>query len=161
VLALPASWVRAENFHLTVKFLGGVDEGKVPALIPALHKAVARHRAFDADVCGLGAFPSVTRPRVLCAGVTTGVDSLRAVARSVDDAMADLGFSREDRELAAHVTLARVREPHRVPALTDALARGATRRFGTISVSSVALVRSDLSPRGARYTVLGEAPLKG
>jgi 2'-5' RNA ligase len=160
-IAPGVSWVRAENLHLTLKFLGAVDEAMVPALIEALHRAVERHRPFGAEVRGLGAFPSAARARVVWAGVTTGVHPLRALARAVDDATADLGFPREERPFAAHVTLARVRELRKSPALAQVLETGAARPFGVVSVKDVTLMRSELSPRGSRYTSLGLVALAG
>jgi 2'-5' RNA ligase len=158
---LPVSWVASENFHITVKFLGGIDEARVPAVIEALQTATTGRRAFDLEIVSLGAFPSPTRPRVLWAGVTEGEAPLAALAAAVDDALAPLGFPRETRAFTAHVTLARVREPRRTPALGEALAAATTRRFGRLTIEHIALMRSDLSPRGARYTALSTVPLLG
>jgi 2'-5' RNA ligase len=142
-----------------VKFLGRIDEGHVPAAIKALHTAAAGHHPFDLEIASLGAFPSPTRPRVLWAGVAEGEAPLAALAAAVDDALAPLGFQRETRAFTAHVTLARVREPRRTPALAEALGAAASRRFGRVTIDHVALMRSDLSPRGARYTALSTVPL--
>jgi 2'-5' RNA ligase len=157
---LPVSWVAPENLHITVKFLGRIDETRVPAVIEALHTAATGRHAFDLEIVSLGAFPSPTRPRVLWAGVTEGETPLAALAAAVDDALAPLGFPRETRAFTAHVTLARVREPRRTPALAEALAAAAARRFGRLTIEHVALMRSDLSPRGARYTALSTVPLR-
>ena len=156
---LPVAWVAPENFHVTLKFLGGVDEAKVPALIEALHSAVARERGFGFQVGGLGAFPSPTRPRVLWAGVAVGAEPLGALAQSVDEATAAVGFPREARPFSPHITLGRVRDSRHAPALAEALEGIGTRQFGTVTIEHVALMRSDLSPRGARYTTLAAAPL--
>ena len=158
---LPIAWVAPENFHVTVKFLGGIDEARVPAVIAALHTAATGRPAFDVEIRALGAFPSPTRPRVLWAGVAEGGEPLGALAAAVEDALTSLGFAREARAFAAHVTLARVREPRRAPALAEALASEATRSFGRVAVREATLMRSDLSPRGARYTPLASAPLSG
>lgn len=158
---LSASWVAAENLHLTLKFLGGVDEARVPAVIDALRAAVAGHRPFEIEVTGLGAFPSAARPRVLWAGVTTGHEAMTTLADAVETALARLGFPREDRAFSPHITFARIREQRRAPALAEALSIAATQRFGRVTVREVTLMRSDLSPRGARYTPLASAPLGG
>jgi len=142
-----------------MKFLGRIDETQVPSVIAALHTAAAGHRAFELEIAALGAFPSPIRPRVLWAGVAEGGGSLAALAVAIDDALARLGFPRETRPFAGHVTLARVREPRRAPALAEALATAASRRFGRVSIEHVALMRSDVSPRGALYAVLSAVPL--
>ena len=156
---MPVAWVAPQNFHITVKFLGGIDEERVPTIVEAVRAATAGHRAFTLEIRGLGAFPAPTRPRVLWAGVTEGAAALIALAGAVDAALAALGFEREARAFTAHVTLARVREPRRVPPLADAIDRAGAQRFGGPLIDHVALVRSDLSPRGARYTPLATIPL--
>jgi 2'-5' RNA ligase len=153
------AWVAPENLHVTLKFLGGIDEARVQGVIDALHTSVRRHPPFAIDVGGLGAFPSSTRPRVLWAGLTAGSASLGALAAAVDDVLAPLDFPREARAFSPHITLGRVREPKRAPALAEALAVAAGRPFGHVPVEAVALMRSHLSPRGARYTALATVPL--
>jgi RNA 2',3'-cyclic 3'-phosphodiesterase len=123
----------------------------------ALSAAAASSTAFDLVLRGLGAFPSPTRPRVLWAGIDEGRAAAATLARGVDDALAELGFEREARAFSPHVTLGRVRGPRPAPRLAEALAAGG--HFGRQPVASVALMRSDLSPRGARYSELATAPL--
>jgi len=118
---------------------------------------------FDLALRGLGAFPGSTRPRVLWAGVGAGAQAAVDLAARVDEALAALGFAAEARPFSAHVTLGRAREPRRDPALGAALDAAATLDFGLFTVDRIALMRSDLSPRGARYTCLeswslGQAP---
>lgn len=156
---LAVSWVAPDNFHVTVKFLGGVDAGKVPAFVTALESAAGRYRPFTLAISGLGAYPSTTRPRVLWAGITAGSEALAALAGDVDEALAMLGIERETRAFSGHVTIGRVRDPGRSPALTKALTAGAARSFGEVPVAAIALMRSQLSPRGARYTALATVPL--
>jgi RNA 2',3'-cyclic 3'-phosphodiesterase len=147
-------WVAPENLHLTLKFLGGVEPDRLERVSTALQTTAVAASPFELTLRGLGAFPSPTRPRVIWAGVHAGGDALGALAARVDAALSRLEFPREDRPFSAHVTLGRVREPSRDPALTVALAAGAARDFGRVPVAQVALMRSDLSPRGARYTAL-------
>lgn len=153
------AWVAAENLHVTLKFLGSLDEARVPAVTASLAEAAAGATAFDAVVEGLGAFPSLARPRVIWAGMGEGGRPMAELAARVDAALAPLGFPREPRDFAPHVTLGRVRAPRRDPDLAEALAAGARSAFGTLRVDRIALMRSDLSPRGARYTELAACPL--
>jgi 2'-5' RNA ligase len=155
--AADVTWVTPANLHVTLKFLGQVAESRVAVLTDALRAAVAGQRAFDVAVRGLGAFPSPTRPRVLWAGLEDATGGLTALGERVDACCGGLGFPRETRAFAAHVTLGRVREPRRQPALGEALARPAD--FGRLRVECVSLMRSELSPRGARYSELAAAPL--
>ena len=157
-LAPGVAWVARDNVHVTLKFLGAVDNARLGALEPALAAAAAGHAAFDLTIDGLGAFPSRIRPRVLWAGIGAGAAELGTLAARVDEALAALGFARETRPFAAHVTLGRVREPRANPRLAAALDAGGP--LGRQRVARVSLMRSDLSPRGARYTELASHPLK-
>jgi len=153
--------VTTGNLHLTVKFLGAVAEDRIEAIAGALTGAVVGAAAFEAQIEGLGAFPSAARPRVVWAGVTAGAGAMGDLAGRVDEALAALGFAREARPFSPHVTLGRVRQPGRAPALTEALRGAVGRPFGRLRVARACLMRSELSPRGARYTELAGARLGG
>jgi len=157
--AREVAWVAPRNLHLTLKFLGSVPEEQIDVVARALREASADASPFEARVRGLGAFPSVRRPRVVWAGVTDGAADMIELARRADAALAALGFPRDERPFSPHVTLGRVREPGRNPVLTEALGSAATREFGQMRVPSAFLMRSELSPRGARYTELATVRL--
>jgi RNA 2',3'-cyclic 3'-phosphodiesterase len=156
-LAPDVAWVSRDNLHVTVKFLGNVDTGRVEPLTGALATAAGACEAFEVDVCGLGAFPSRTRARVLWAGLGAGADAAARLAASVDESLARVDVPRETRPFAGHVTLGRVREPRSNTRLAAALV--ADPAWGRVRVDRLSLMRSDLSPRGARYTELAVAPL--
>jgi RNA 2',3'-cyclic 3'-phosphodiesterase len=153
------AWVAPENLHLTLKFLGRVEAAELDRLEAALAGVVADHPAFPLSCVGLGAFPTPLRPRVIWAGVTEGAATATGLAAAVERALAPLGFDPEARAFSAHVTLGRLRTPQKAPALARALEAGRARAFGRMQVASIALVRSDLSPHGARYTDLVTFPL--
>jgi 2'-5' RNA ligase len=150
--------VAADNVHVTLRFLGGVEAGRLDAVIDALAGALAGQPAFDLAITGLGAFPSTTRPRVLWAGIGEGAEAAARLAARIDAALVPLGFEPETRPFSAHVTLGRVRVPRRDARLAETLA--AETAFGRQRVERVSLMRSDLSPRGARYTELTALPLE-
>ena len=156
-LAPGVGWVARDNVHITLKFLGNVERERLGAIERALGVAAAASAVFDLGMESVGAFPSRTRPRVLWAGVGAGAAELTALAARVDDELAAVGLPRETRPFAAHATLGRVREPHANPHLAEAL--GAPESFGRQRVTAIALMRSELSPRGARYTALASPPL--
>jgi 2'-5' RNA ligase len=156
-LAGDVAWVGRDNLHLTLKFLGGVDAARLDAVTAALQDALAARPAFRLTLGGLGAFPSATRPRVLWAGVGEGAGAAVELADRVDGALVPLGFAREMRAFSAHVTLGRVRVPRSDRRLAEALASGGA--FGGQRVAHASLMRSELSPRGARHTELAPLPL--
>ena len=158
-MARGVSWVGTDNLHITLKFLGDVEDQRAEEIGASLGAAVADIDAFDIALRGLGAFPTPVHPRVIWAGVGTGERSLAAIAAAVERSLAPLGFPADARGFSAHVTLGRVREPRRDPALTDALARAVEAELGSACVDHVVLMRSQLSPRGARYSDLAVLPL--
>jgi len=147
-------WVAPDNFHLTVKFLGALDVERLPDVERALGEAVAGATPFDLTLRGVGAFPSAARPRVIWAGTAEGAVALAGVAARVERALAPLGFPAEERPFSAHVTLGRVRTPRRNPKLAAALAAAADVELFRVAVARVSLMRSELAPRGARYSEL-------
>jgi 2'-5' RNA ligase len=158
-VARDVAWIVPGNLHLTLKFLGEVSETRIESVARALCEASLAAAAFEARIRGLGAFPSAGRPRVVWAGVTDGAAEMIALARNVDAALAALGLPRDERPFSPHVTLGRVRRPGHNPALSDALGGAAEREFGQMRVPSVSLMRSELGPRGARYTELATVRL--
>ncbi len=160
-VASGVSWVSTANYHLTLKFLGDIEERRAAEVAAALAAGVAGLEPFDLAIGGLGAFPTATRPRVIWAGVGAGAPALAALADAVEERLVLLGFAREARGFSAHVTLGRVREPRPHPALAEALARAVSVELGSARVDRVMLMQSRLSPRGAEYTELATLPLIG
>lgn len=156
---LPVKWVGPERLHLTLKFLGETDEARVPALGEALDRAAGAAGPLELRLAGVGAFPSLQAPRVLWIGVE-GPPELERLHEAVDEALAELGFERERRDFHPHVTLGRARRGH------GGLGR-AERLVERIEVDvactadDVRLVRSVLSPEGARYSVVSSHALSG
>jgi 2'-5' RNA ligase len=153
------AWVAPDNLHITLKFLGSLDEARLADVVATIASVVTTP-AFDVLLRGLGAFPAPARPRVIWAGAADA-PAFTDLATALEGGFAGLGFPPEERGFTPHVTLGRVREPRRDPALAAMLCAAATRPFGTLRVARVSLMRSDLSPRGARYTELHGWPLAG
>jgi len=156
------SWVKQENLHYTIRFLGDLGEDGARRAAEAAHDAAARHASFDARLATLGAFPNPRRARVLWAGLAEGAAPLEALARDVEAALRRKGFDRADRPFAAHLTIGRVRQPG--PDWTEALERTGTSFAGEgdaarFRVDRVLVVHSQLSPKGSIYTPRAEARL--
>jgi 2'-5' RNA ligase len=154
-------WVEVENLHLTLQFLGAVPEERADDVARAVEAAAAASRALDLHVRGAGGFPSPRRPRVLWTGLAGDLDALAALARDLGARLAPLGFPPEARELRAHLTLGRARDPRGAPRLASALAAAAEVDGGPWRPEDVVLFRSRLSPKGPRYEPLRRARLGG
>jgi 2'-5' RNA ligase len=149
------AWVKAENLHLTLRFLGALDPGALERAREAVRAAAAGIRPFTVTLGGLGGFPSPRAPRVIWAGVVAGGEALGALHAALEAALAARGIPAEGRAFHAHVTLARARDPRDARGFGDMLERGPG--FGEARVRALHLMRSELDPRGARYSVLVEA----
>jgi 2'-5' RNA ligase len=155
-------WVRPDSMHLTLKFLGDIEESQTESLKEMLKAVGHRYRPFSLEARGLGAFPTPQRARVLwlgLAGVAEDEQLLSTLQAEIEEGAEQLGFLREARSFTPHLTLARVRERSAVPALTTLLPGYESRLVGAVSAVSVTLVRSELKPSGAFYTTLVEVPL--
>ena len=156
--ASQASWVREDKLHLTLKFLGDVDEARLPELDAAFGAAAARHRAIPLEVARFGAFPNWRRPRILWAGVTPD-PKLELLQHDIEVAGEGVGFEGEGRPFRPHVTVARLRA-----ALGDEArqalvgAARAARLRGAFVAERVELMQSDLSVGGASYRPLAAYP---
>ena len=147
-------WGDAASLHVTLKFLGEVTDSKLPSVRAALQDAIVETPPFHVAVHGLGAFPSLARPNIFWIGVAGG-DELLNLQRRIDEAMAGLGFESEDRPYKPHITLGRARKDGRVAdrKVMDRMAAEFDYKC-EFKVESVELMRSKLSPRGARYDVV-------
>jgi 2'-5' RNA ligase len=152
------SWVRAENIHVTLKFLGETEEKRLERIRPALREVARSGAPFSIQVSGLGSFGGRI-PRVVWVGLQEGAEPLSRLAKDIEAALARLGFPRERRGFTAHITLGRVRSAKNVGALLTALAQTETGPFGSVEVNQFELMRSELRPTGSVYTVLDRFPL--
>lgn len=153
-VAPAVGWIRPENLHLTLKFLGHIPPETLARVEAGLAEAVADQPPLTLAFAGLGAFPSAERPRVIWAGVTNGAEMLAALQARIEGALARQEISREERPFHPHLTLARVREPRQARPLFSALTAREKVPFGHQEVSAIHLMQSDLHPQGARYTIL-------
>ena len=145
-------WVRAENLHVTLKFLGEVAEGKLEPARTALGE-VRSAQAVTLEFRGLGFFPNEKHPRVFWAGVQASAN-LKTLAEDIEDAMERLGFPREKRQFSPHLTLARFERPRFPESLRKAITESAKCDFGSVRTRDFHLIQSKLKPSGAEYTTL-------
>lgn len=157
---LQARWVPVENMHLTVRFIGQVDDDRAPALIDALTRPLDV-APFDLELGGCGAFPPSGPPRVLWMGLTRGLSSLSLMHEACNQRLRPFGFEPEGRPYSAHLTLARIKD---APKGAGAAAREGLRRVmsytATCHVTRATIFQSHLSPKGPRYEPVGFAALR-
>ena len=155
-LGAAVRWVRDDNLHITVKFLGNVAEDALDELRAPLLDALRDTAPMAARVRGLGAFPDLRRARVVWAGVECA--PLPALAARLDAAAARIGVAPETRPFRAHLTLGRVNGTRGWKPLAEVLTARAGQDFGACALTELVAFRSDLRPGGALYTNLWSIP---
>jgi 2'-5' RNA ligase len=152
-------WVDPAKVHLTLKFLGEIEEGAVEGVAAAMGRAVAGMAPFEMTVGGLGAFPPRGAPRVVWAGVADPSGGLATLHGRLERELGPLGFEPEGRPFRPHLTLGRVKDRRGGAPLPARIAAGAREEFGVQTVAELVLFLSTLSPAGPTYTPLRRARL--
>ena len=151
-------WVAPGNFHITLKFLGSVDESTIDPIGELLCAHLRLFQRFTINAKGLGVFPGPRRPRVLWVGLSG--DHLVSLASRIESALQPLGFTPETRQFTPHLTIGRWREQApAIASLASDLKKWQAHEFGNFSVENVTLMQSVLRPDGAIYRDLITVPL--
>ena len=156
--AAPIKWSPRDNLHVTLKFIGEWPEERLEELKSAL-RAIPVRDPIPISIEGLGWFPNPHNPRVFWVAVHAP-DSLKALAREVDRALAPFGIEKEKREYSPHLTLARIKEPVPLQRLRQEIAALLTVEFGSFTADRFFLYQSRLQPSGSVYTKLAEFPFR-
>lgn len=149
-------WVRAENLHVTLKFIGEMPETKLEATRNVL-AAVRSDQAVTLNFRELGFFPNEKHPRVFWVGMEASTN-LKGLAGDIEVALEKLGIAREKRPFSPHLTLARLPTPGMPEKLRAAIQENAARDFGSLRTHEFHLIESKLKPSGAEYTTLARFP---
>jgi len=156
-----ARWVKPNRMHLTLRFLGNdVPVQIVEAIGGSLRDSLAPIERFGVSIGGLGAFPSVAKPRVVWIGIEPHDGPLQELHGAVEDAVEKAGWSREEKPFTPHLTLGRIKSQSPIGKLRQVLEKGTNAAVGHMIVGSVALIRSELTPNGPVYETLTTVPLK-
>ncbi len=160
--AVPAKWVEPENIHLTLKFLGDTDPGKIGDIFETISHAAAGISPFALEIKGLGVFPGPRNTRIAWAGLAGDLGKLNLLQKNIEAGLEGLGFPSEKRGFSPHVTLARVR---------DTATAEERERFGRLVtgtfvkpvpffIDSIWLIKSELTRHGPTYTPINSVLLK-
>jgi 2'-5' RNA ligase len=157
------TWTKVVNLHYTLKFLGDVPAERTPEICRAVQEAVAPFSPFQIVAAGAGAFPSLSHLQTLWLGVGDGAEQMELLFQTVERLLEPLGFAREHRRFAPHLTLGRVRggSPAGFKELADLLRKHAEFEAGPMTVSSVTVYSSVLSADGPAYSALSRADFRG
>lgn len=158
---LPARWAREENIHLTIVFLGSVDENVVEDLKERVGSVVKGFTGFKARLSGVGVFPNLRKPRVLWTGLEGDIEGLSRLRDELQDALKVFDLREEKRPFRAHLTLGRFKDRLE----DDEELKWILDRYHDIaselcSLDELVLFKSDLKPGGPVYTKMASWPLK-
>lgn len=153
-----ASWERAEKMHITLKFLGEVEETLLTKIQNAIAAAIKDFQPFEISIEETGAFPPRGAARVLWLGAKDERETLAGIQRKLENEFAKIGFKKENRKFHPHITLARIRTPDGAKDLREKHEQLDFQSDAFI-VNEIVLVKSELLPSGSRYTKLSSHKL--
>ncbi len=157
-----ASWTDPENMHVTMQFLGDVDDTLIPEVYKRVASAAAPFAPFHLAFSQAGAFPALDRPRAVWIGVDEGSENLVEIQAVVQESLVEMRFPRERRTYKPHLTIARVREGGlRQQRLAELIGRFRDFKAESCDVTEVLLFASFLESSGPTYQIMGRAPLAG
>ena len=149
-----ASWVKPGNIHLTLKFLGDVNPDDIESIGQTTEQAAAHHSPFSLRMGGVGAFPSLARPRAIWSGVKVGEEQVSALAQDINQALSRCGFPPDDKKFNSHLTIARLKRRVDLRPFVNLYRQYDEIDDGAMTVHEISLIQSQLHPKGAVYTTL-------
>jgi 2'-5' RNA ligase len=153
-------WAKKEGMHLTLKFLGEIEEKMIPEVKSILEEISSKCPSFILRLRGTGTFPERRKnPRVIWVGIEESKD-LKALQAQLEQELEKKGFPREKREFHPHLTLGRIKPHSYLGSIFSLLESNKESDFGEMEVKKIAFFQSILKPTGAEYRVLSEFDLK-
>ena len=153
------SWAKPENIHLTLKFLGDTETGKIDSMVNILEGIAGKSFSFEISVKGVGTFPAAGTPRVIWVGIEENKDMLQ-LYNNIEEGLAALGFEKERRDFKPHLTIGRIKFLNDRAGLRRGLEKVAGLNLARFAVAGFALFKSTLTPEGAIHTKLKEYTLQ-
>ncbi len=154
------SWTRPENLHLTMRFLGNVDDAGLDAATNATQLAAEQVSPFRLAISGTGVFPSPRAARVIWLGINDPAGGAGIAYRVLDEGLVTAGFESEKRAFKPHLTLARIKYPRSSADLVK-LHLAAGFEVPEFEINEFVIFESRLSPGGSVYTALSKHPFGG
>jgi 2'-5' RNA ligase len=155
-------WVSDDTLHITLLFLGEVDDRELHSVCRAVKEVAAGEPPFSMRVSGLGAFPTLRHPKIAWAGIEEGSEQLKRLYSKLEEKMLDLGcYRKEERGYTPHLTLGRVKSEADGFKLAPELTKRSSWDGGRTTVQEILVFSSVLEKDGPTYTILGRGELKG
>ena len=149
-----AKWVRPDNIHLTLKFLGNIDSTDIVGIAGAMSEAIQGCGPINLYAEVVGVFPGIKRARVIWMGLGGQVQRLSEIQRKLEKNLAEIGFSEENRLFQAHLTLGRFKSAVNPKVIEPILQKYSAIRSEAFTLNQIVLFKSDLTPSGPVYSAL-------
>jgi len=153
------NWVKPENIHITLKFLGDINTEQINSVKQALANLCQNTRPFKVELSRLGAFPHIDRPRTLWVGVIDSKQQLSRIAVSLNKALVKLGFQSGQKPFTSHITIGRIRSQKNINYLSQIMSEFSLPADSIQNIKSVILYQSTLTPQGPIYEPLHKIKL--
>lgn len=160
-LNLDAAWVKPSNMHLTLKFLGNTQPGLIPKIKSRVAEIAKATPPFSITLGNVGVFPDLSRSRVLWVGIVEAEGRLGSLKEKIEQQMTQLGFPADRKQSVHHLTLGRIKSGKGMERLKKVIEAAHSSNMNTFEVSSVQLIKSELTPKGSIYTVQEEFIFSG
>lgn len=152
------SWVKPKNVHLTLKFLGEVEENRIEDVFYGTEKALKGAKSFTLSLKDMGGFPNLQRPKVIWVGVDKGEKELAVMQKDIEEELLRVGYPKEGRAFSPHLTIGRVKSARNIEKLV-ALIEKTTFQTQEVKIDEAVVMKSQLHPQGAIYTPLRKIKL--
>jgi len=150
------SWVKKENLHITIKFLGEIEEKQVETINKVLSEISKSIESFEVEIKEIGVFPNLNYPRVIWIEVKDETNNLVSLANLVEEKLAKFGFQKEDKEFTAHLTIGRVKKLNNLSEIKTYVEKYKSIEFGKSKIDSITFFQSILKPEGPEYKVINK-----
>lgn len=152
-------WVNVGNIHITLKFIGEIPESLAKNIVINIFEKPAKIKTFEIGLKGTGVFPNLRRPRVVWVGITSGKEQLIKLVTDLESQLSELGISKENRKYKPHITIGRIKHNQKLndPKMFD---NQEALDAGKFPAQKIVLMKSELKPAGAEYSVLAEQLLR-
>jgi len=155
-------WVKANDIHITLKFLGETEKEKLKVIEAAMKDICSKHRAFTLSMNNVGVFPNIKKPRVIWLGINKGGHCLKDINRDLEEELFKAGFPKENKDFKSHITLGRVKDFFRgdITNILKSISQDELNAFEEQKIERISLMKSTLYSDGPIYEILSEFNLK-
>ncbi|MFH1061297.1 MAG: RNA 2',3'-cyclic phosphodiesterase [Candidatus Omnitrophota bacterium] len=152
------AWIRPENLHISIRFLGDITQEQVNIIVQINEKIAKKLKSFPISLSVLGVFPYISDPHILWAGIGSGYSQVTQINTLVSNELSSMKLKYEDKHFHPHITLARIKSIKNKSELAEMIDK-IKLRIASEEISKLILYKSETTPKGAIYTKISEVQL--